>query len=106
MYIATEEDPEAIYRDVLFNNRNAHITHTNIPIVYDQPDTFWELIGKPVVKQYEPVYEQPRSYEDVLWPAPTLPAVTIPQLEPATSLHTTTLHYHHNVSQSHFNAIN
>ncbi|XP_065915807.1 adenylate cyclase type 10-like [Dysidea avara] len=99
MYIATEEDPEAIYRDVLFNNRNAHITHTNIPIVYDQPDTFWELIGKPVVKQYEPVYEQPRSYEDVLWPAPTLPAVTIPQLEPATSLHTTTLHYHHNLNE-------
>ena len=61
MFVEVEQDPEAIYRNVLFNTRNTHITHTNIPIVYDRPDTFWELIGKPVVT----VYEQPRSYEGV-----------------------------------------
>jgi len=93
--IVVEQDPEARYRDVLFNNN--HTTHTNIPMVYNRPDTFWELIGQPVVKEYHPIYEPIRSFKDVLWPAPAPATVTTPK---PTSLYVTTLHYHHrNVSQ-------
>ena len=96
MCIVVEQDPEARYRDVLFNNKNVHITHTNIPMVYNRPDTFWELIGQPVVKEYHPIYEPIRSFKDVLWPAP-VPAVATPK---PTSLCTTSIPYHHcNVGQ-------